>query len=156
MNHKYFTNPLGDLDGMLNLVILNLKKFLYWCKCNKVVPTIRKVKQKLISFLSILLEMRTLWTKKESIEKIWTSVLSNNNDKVPSKIVISCTDTILLILTIMLNCANLTHIYWLTGSQQAFSLGWLTRVNKQAIKLTGIQPTLDGTYKYLNKIYFIY
>ena len=62
-SHIFF-NSTGNPNGLLSPTILNDKKCLYWRKYNKVMPTVRKVKQNLICFLSSLFEMHSLGTKK--------------------------------------------------------------------------------------------
>ena len=65
-----FFNSFGSQNSFPNLIVLNVKKCIYWSKCNKTQPAVRIIKNNLLRFLSIQLEVYKYGSKKEELNRI--------------------------------------------------------------------------------------
>ena len=73
-----FFNYIDQPNNFPSLIILNVKKLIYWANCNKVPITIKMVKNNLVKFLLVQLEIYRMGEKKDELNKIWKSIMRNN------------------------------------------------------------------------------
>ena len=87
-----------------------IKKCIYWSKLNNIQPSVKVIKDNLLRFLNIQLEIHNYGNKKDKLNRIWEAIMSNKTrpkQAVNSMILLT---SILVTWRMFSICINITWI----------------------------------------------